>query len=170
MASLTQSAARRPPPVPHGVDVVPWNDPYWRPPAPPPEPEPAALPFVVRHFHPVCLMVTFVAVGLQWPMGKFGPQAPLDPWVHFIFPMAAGSIIVSALFWDDPPRTLPAMIMVGTIGVTLEVLWEIVEFTGDHLFHLHWQVDNTDTMWDLIIGVAGAAFGAVTHVAIEDIK
>ena len=148
---------------------VPWTDPYpsWDPPA---EAEPPPLPFVVRHFHAVCLMLVFIAVGLQWPLGVFSAQAPLDPYVHFIFPMASGSIIVSTLFWDDPPRTLPAMIMVGTIGVTLEVLWEIIEFTGDHLFHLHWQVDNSDTMWDLIIGVIGAAAGAVAHAAIEDAK
>jgi len=126
---------------------------------------------VVRHFHPVCLMVTFVAVGLQWPLGKFGPQAPLDPAVHFIFPMAIGSIVVSLLFWDTPaPGTLPTMIMVASVGITAEVLWECVEFASDHLFHLHWQVDNTDTMSDLAIGVAGAAFGAVAHAAIEDIR
>jgi len=149
-----------PPRVPHHLHLVEIRQ-------TPPVDDPEPLPFVVRYFHAVCLTLVFIAVGLEWLMDKFGPQAPLDPIVHFIFPMASGSIIVSTLFWDDPPRPLPAMIMVGTIGVTLEVLWEIIEFTGDHLLNLHWQIDNTDTMWDLVIGVAGASFGAVTHAAVR---
>lgn len=150
---------------------VPWHDYTWHTPEPAPEPEPPRLPFVVRYFHSLCLAGVFIAVGLQWPLGMFSAQAPLDPYVHFIFPMTSGSILVSYLFWDtDQPAPLPTMIMVGSIGVTAEVLWETAEFAGDNLWGLHWQLGNTDTMHDLITGVFGAAFGALTHAAIEDIR
>ncbi|MED1204702.1 hypothetical protein [Heyndrickxia acidicola] len=35
------------------------------------------------------------------------------------------------------------------------VLWEIYEFSGDHLAHTHMQYGNTDTMKDLIADTAG---------------
>jgi hypothetical protein len=130
-----------------------------------------APPFAVRYFHSLALMIVAVAVGLQVPMGVFHAQAPMDPIVHFVIPMSTGSLALTYLYGDDPqPRAVPTVVIATALGVLGEVLWETAEFTGDHVLHLHWQVDNADTMWDLIIGVVGALFGGLCHVGVRSLE
>ena len=133
----------------------------------PPVDEYGPAPFVVTYFHPIVLMITFMGVGLQVPAGIFHAQAPLDPIVHFVVPMTTGPILFSYLFENYLLAALSTAVAIVTLGVCVEVGWEIVEFAGDHLFGLRWQVDNTDTMWDLIVGVAGALVGVLSHAAVR---
>lgn len=135
----------------------------------PPLEEEGPPPFLVTYFHPIALMITFMGVGLQVPFGVFGPQAPLDPIVHFVVPMTTGPILFGYLFESYLMSALPTAVAIITVGVFVEVGWEVIEFTGDNLFGLHWQIDNADTMGDLIIGVVGAAFGAGTSAAVRAI-
>lgn len=126
------------------------------------------LPFLLRWFHYIALAVVVVGMAVQVPMGVFAAQAPMDPVAHFVWPMATGSIAFQVMFADDDLRIVPSLIVITALGVGFEVLWEVAEFTGDHfLIFRHWQVDNADTMSDLIIGIFGAVVGASLHVGIE---
>jgi hypothetical protein len=46
--------------------------------------------------------------------------------------------------------------------MTVSVLWEILEFAVDQLLHTNMQPSASDTMWDLIVGFAGAFISALS--------
>ncbi len=74
-----------------------------------------------------------------------------------------GFIFVFILFEGDryaaPPWALSFMAF--AIAVSIGVMWEIFEFAMDQIFGLNMQKSGLiDTMWDLIVDVIGAFFGA----------
>jgi hypothetical protein len=49
-----------------------------------------------------------------------------------------------------------------SFSMTVSVLWEILEFAVDQLLHTNMQPSASDTMWDLIVGFAGAFISALS--------
>lgn len=53
-------------------------------------------------------------------------------------------------------------LFVLSLGTFVSVLWEIYEFVGDQtVTHTMQKGGNTDTMYDLIVGIAGALLAAI---------
>ena len=75
-----------------------------------------------------------------------------------------GFLFVFMLFEGDryaAPAWALALIALS-FGVMIGVIWEIFEFAMDQLFGLNMQKSGlVDTMWDLIVDVAGAGLGAM---------
>jgi hypothetical protein len=86
-----------------------------------------------------------------------------DKFVHLqsgILLGATGFVLVYLLN-DNPKSKLnlsPFFLAVFAVAFSLAMgaLWEIVEFAGDGIFGSSWQINNADTMWDLIADLIGA--------------
>lgn len=52
----------------------------------------------------------------------------------------------------------PAFVSIFAVTFSLAIGagWEMFEFAGDSFFGSHWQIDNADTMWDLVADGGGA--------------
>jgi len=79
-----------------------------------------------------------------------------------------GFVFVFMLFEGDRYAAPPwAIAFFGfCFAVMIGMVWEIFEFSMDQIFGLNMQKSGlTDTMWDLIVDMAGALFGASAGVA-----
>lgn len=84
-----------------------------------------------------------------------------DKIIHFSSGVlgAVYSVIFLHLMAKKYHFTLPISlraVIVSTVGATVALLWEIIEFSNDTFFGSHMQLSNADTMTDLINGFAGA--------------
>ena len=111
-------------------------------------------------FHLYLLTFTLTIFFAQVPMGLFAAQSPLDSTAHVLLPAAATSLLYDAFYHrvvHSPAQYFCTMVL---LGVSTEMFWEVLEFGGDAAFGLSWQVDNADTMRDIICGIVGASLGA----------
>jgi len=70
-----------------------------------------------------------------------------------------GFLLVYGLYSGGRVQAKPGLIalLAFSFSTALGALWEIFEFSGDHLFGTNMQKSGlVDTMWDLIVNVAGA--------------
>ncbi|WP_212523972.1 hypothetical protein [Actibacterium sp. MT2.3-13A] len=75
-----------------------------------------------------------------------------------------GLLFVLFLFEGDRYAAPPwALAMIAfTFAVSIGAVWEVFEFAMDQLFGLNMQKSGlTDTMWDLIVDMAGGLLGSV---------
>lgn len=116
-----------------------------------------------KAFSSVLVVMTGLLL-IRVPLGTFDMPSLLDVIGHFVM-VAAGAPLVMQLLINKgflPEMTAAHRAMVTImLGITLEVLWEILEFCSDLTFGLSWQPSNTDTMLDISLGVAGATVGAL---------
>ena len=111
-------------------------------------------------FHLYLLTFTLTIFFAQVPMGLFAAQSPLDSTAHVLLPAAAASLLYDAFYHrvvHSPAQYFCTMVL---LGVSTEMFWEVLEFGGDAAFGLTWQIDNADTMTDIICGIVRASLGA----------
>ena len=111
-------------------------------------------------FHLYLLTFTLTIFFGQVPMGLFAAQSPLDSTAHVLLPAAATSLLYDALYHRVVHSAAQYFCTMVLLGVSTEMFWEVLEFGGDAAFGLSWQVDNADTMNDIICGIVGASLGA----------
>lgn len=123
----------------------------------------------------------YAAIFLSWnmillariPLGTFNDSSVLDVIAHFVLPATGTPLLYLVL---EQIKLMPAMARTGELlvtimlGVSLAVLWEIFEFTVDRTFGTDWQLNNMDTMTDLILGLLGTIFGTVVFMRIYKSK
>ncbi len=92
-----------------------------------------------------------------------------DKFVHFqsgLLLSGTGYVVIYLLSESEqtPIELSPGFIALFAVVFSLAIgaVWEIAEFTGDYLFHSHWQAGNADTMWDLVADLGGAVVFSVT--------
>lgn len=122
---------------------------------------------LVRSICPVLFSMMSVSIAIQIPMGVFGAQAPLDDLAHFVYPFALGSIICREVFYDKPMDSHQTFLLVVIAGVFVEAVWECFEFYLDFVWGLNWQIDNRDTVLDILMGLLGAISGGLYHVLLD---
>jgi YVTN family beta-propeller protein len=111
-------------------------------------------------FHLYLLVSTLTIFFAQIPLGVFAAQSPLDSTAHVLLPAAATSLLYDALYFQVMHSPVQYFCTMALLGVSSEMIWEVLEFGGDAAFGLTWQVDNADTMQDILYGIAGAVLGA----------
>ena len=111
-------------------------------------------------FHLYLLTFTLTIFFGQIPLGLFAAQSPLDSTAHVLLPAAATSLLYDALYHRVVHSAAQYLCTMVLLGVSTEMVWEVLEFGGDAAFGLSWQVDNADTMRDIICGIVGASLGA----------
>ena len=111
-------------------------------------------------FHLYLLTFTLTIFFGQIPLGLFAAQSPLDSTAHVLLPAAATSLLYDALYHRVVHSAAQYLCTMVLLGVSTEMVWEVLEFGGDAAFGLSWQVDNADTMNDIICGIVGASLGA----------
>jgi len=86
-----------------------------------------------------------------------------DKIVHFqsgLVLSGTGFVVIYLLNESEqtPIELSPGFVALFAVVFSLAIgaVWEMVEFTGDAIFHSHWQMGNADTMWDLIADFGGA--------------
>jgi hypothetical protein len=117
----------------------------------------------------IIFLVMLVSLLLRIPLGTFNQNSLLDTVAHFVLPATGGPLLYAALRNAkvyQSSRGVGALVMIVTLGVTAEACWEVVEFVVDSLFGLHWQVDNTDTMHDLMSAFAGTIVGGFVFLKV----
>jgi hypothetical protein len=93
-------------------------------------------------------------------LGLFAAQSPLDSTAHVLLPAAATSLLYDAIYHRVVHSAAQYFCTMVLLGVSTEMIWEVLEFGGDAAFGLTWQVDNADNMNDIICGIVGACVGA----------
>ena len=111
-------------------------------------------------FHLYLLAFTLTIFFAQIPLGLFAAQSPLDSTAHVLLPAAATSLLYDAFYHRVVHSSAQYFGTMVLLGVSTEMFWEVLEFGGDAAFGLSWQVDNADTMRDIICGIVGAMLGA----------
>lgn len=99
---------------------------------------------------------------------------PFDWLVHFTFLIAISQLLYVVLENYElhakknekiSSMTTPRIIlMVLLVGMGIGVWWEIIEFSSDHLLGTHLQLNNADTMGDLIADTLGSLVGGIILV------
>lgn len=97
----------------------------------------------------------------------------MDIMAHIVL-IAAGGPLVTVYLAMSKLLTIRHvsewMIVATMVGITLEVIWEMFEFVVGLLWGVPWQIDNADTMFDIILGVVGAIAGASLFMKIYGLK
>jgi YVTN family beta-propeller protein len=115
-------------------------------------------------FHLYLLVFTLTIFFIQIPLGVFAAQSPLDSTAHVLLPAAATSLLYDAVYSRVVHSSTQYFFTMVLLGVSVEMVWEVIEFAGDAVFGLSWQLDNTDTMIDIMCGIAGAVLGAAIRL------
>jgi hypothetical protein len=118
-----------------------------------------------------------LAASLQaWgeALGLYDSIAWFDNVVHFTVPFLGAPVLYIAMarldVVPDPRDETTTQHYVGifivafALGVAVGGLWEIVEWASDRLFGSELQIDNDDTVGDLMADTAGALCGAILLV------
>ena len=97
--------------------------------------------------------------------GYYAALAYYDKLAHLVSSATVALIVFSLMVLaghrGDVRLTTPAVvasILIATLAAG--ALWEIYEFAVDQIFGTSLQLGNTDTMWDLIMDLIGAAIVA----------
>ena len=120
--------------------------------------------FLRPSFHLYLLVSTLVIFFAQIPLGVFAAQSPLDTTAHVLLPAAASSLLHDLIFRRVVHVPVEYFCTMVFFGMGAEAVWEVAEFAGDAAFGLSWQVDNADTMNDIMCGIAGAILGAAIRL------
>jgi hypothetical protein len=116
------------------------------------------------------VFATMIAVLLiRIPFGTFNTSPTIDSIGHFVLPATAApllAMVLQATKFAPKLRTSALLLAIILLGVTSEALWEIFEFCIDQLLGFSWQPNNTDTMLDIILAVAGTIVGGLLFIRI----
>lgn len=119
------------------------------------------IPFVID----LAIVIWVFLTLFLGQVAKFYDHIPLwDKFIHFQSGLLLGCIgFVLVYLLNEPHGTRKLNMSPGFVAVfavafslALGAVWEMCEFAGDAYFHSHWQIDNNDTMWDLIADGSGA--------------
>lgn len=103
-----------------------------------------------------------VALLARIPAGTFNDSSLLDTIAHFVLPATGTPLLYIILerlqLFPEMARSSKFFVILA-LGITSAVLWEIFEFSVDRAFGTDWQLSNTDTMTDLILGLIGTLVG-----------
>lgn len=105
------------------------------------------------------------------PLGTFNDSSILDTIAHFVLPATGTPVLYQAL---EKSKHLPSatygskLFIMVLLGVTLAVVWEIFELSVDMLFGTNWQLNNIDTMTDLMLGLAGSMLGSLIYLHLSE--
>ena len=118
------------------------------------------LPFALELWIVLFIFLTLFVGGI----GDVYREFPIwDKILHFqsgLLLSASGYVIVYTLN-ESEATTLdlsPVFVSVFAVAFSLAfgAIWEMIEFAGDTIFGSAWQINNTDTMLDLIADGVGA--------------
>jgi Na+-translocating ferredoxin:NAD+ oxidoreductase RnfD subunit len=91
----------------------------------------------------------------------FGHEPYVDPVMHFCGGMAIAYFFQEtsklASHWVGKLTDMGRALFAFGLACAAAVLWEIGEFSSDIVFRTHVQINNANTMRDLILGVVGAS-------------
>lgn len=121
-----------------------------------------------RSVHLFLLVFTLGIFFAQVPlgMGDIAGQTPLDSTAHVLLPAAATSLLYDLAYARVVHSPVQYFVTMVLLGVSAEMIWEVIEFAGDAFLRLSLQVDNADTMADIMCGIAGALLGAALRLTI----
>ena len=120
--------------------------------------------FLRPSFHLYLLVSTLVIFFAQIPLGVFAAQSPLDTTAHVLLPAAATSLLHDLIYRRVVHGPVEYFCTMVFFGMGAETVWEVPSSRGDAAFGLSWQVDNADTMNDIMCGIAGAILGAAIRL------
>jgi hypothetical protein len=118
-------------------------------------------------FFSLPLMVMLFILLMRIPLGTFSESSWIDTAAHFVLPAVGAPLLYAWLVGGSylPKLDLKNIVLFCVLlGTSLEVGWEIVEFAVDQTLGWRWQLDNTDTMYDLVSAVVGSTAGAYLFV------
>lgn len=125
-----------------------------------------------KAFMTICLVMLAVMLA-RIPLGDFNSRSPLDTLAHLVFPAVTAPlayVLMVEMGFLPRLRVGAVLLMIFMLGVSFEAMWEVVEFCVDSIIGTHWQIDNTDTMTDIIMAVVGSLVGAGIFVKFYDKK
>jgi hypothetical protein len=113
--------------------------------------------------------VVMIFTGFGEALGLYDAWKGYDNLVHFLAPMLSCQVAYIALarleVLPDPRDDTSTAHYVGifvvtfALGMAIGGLWEIVEWSSDNLLGSNLQLDNDDTVGDLIADALGSAVG-----------
>jgi hypothetical protein len=121
-----------------------------------------------KFFTYVFLVMTGLLL-LRVPLGTFNVDSRLDTIGHFVLPATGAPLLLLMLQeakFLPGVKTAPFIFMTFLLGVTIEALWEIFEFSVDVFFNQNWQPGAADTMLDIISAVCGSLVGGLLFTKI----
>ena len=131
-------------------------------------------PVQLPRAYDACFVVALALQATGEALGAYDAIPWFDNVVHFSLPFFLAPTLYIALaradVVPDPKDHTTANHYVGifvvafALGVALGGLWEIWEWVSDHTFGSSLQIDNDDTIGDLVADTAGAACGALLLV------
>jgi hypothetical protein len=119
--------------------------------------------------------LAMILTGFGEALGLYDAWKGYDNVVHFVTPMLSSQVAYIALarleVLPDPrddtstPHYVGIFVVTFALGVAIGALWEIVEWASDNTLGSSLQLDNDDTVGDLIADSLGAAVGGAGLVA-----
>lgn len=103
---------------------------------------------------------------IRIPLGTFNQASYIDTIGHFILPAVGAPILFVFLTITEVIHVAyknQALFLILLLGIAAEVLWEVFEFTVEGLTGVQWQLSNSDTMVDIILGITGSLTGAIVY-------
>lgn len=123
----------------------------------------------------LCFTAAMVLQGYGEALGVYDRFLAFDDLVHFTLPMLTAPVLYIALARldvvpdprDDTTRQhyVGIFVVALALGITLGALWELVEWAADNWFGTHLQLNNDDTVGDMLRDSLGSVAGAVLLVA-----
>ena len=121
-------------------------------------------------------LIAMVLTGWGEALGLYDTFSWYDNVVHFLTPLLTCQVAYLALaraevlpdLRDDLPglrRNTGIFVVTFALGVAIGGIWEIYEWASDRWFGTDLQIDNDDTVTDLVADTSGAAVGAALLVA-----
>lgn len=126
--------------------------------------------------HKAFMLVCFVMLAIMLariPLGDFNNRSPLDTLAHLVLPAVTAPlayVLMVEMGFLPRLRVGAVLLMIFMLGVSSEAMWEVMEFCLDSIFGMQWQIDNTDTMSDIIMAVIGSLVGGAVFVKFYDKK
>ena len=122
----------------------------------------------------LCFTAAMVFQGLGEALGVYDEVPVFDDVVHVTLPLLTAPVVYIGLARLDvvpDPRDethlehyLGIFVVTVALGITLGALWEIVEWRSDAWLGTDLQVDNDDTVSDLVSDSIGSLVGAALLV------
>jgi hypothetical protein len=131
-------------------------------------------PVLLPRVYDLCLVAALTLQAWGEALGLYDEIAWFDNVVHFSLPFFGAPTLYIALarldVVPDPKDETHARHYIGmaivcfALGVALGGLWEIAEYASDNTLGSSLQIDNSDTVGDLIADTLGSLCGAALLV------
>ena len=134
----------------------------------------AVRPVWLPRAYDACFVVALTLQAVGEALGLYDTIEWFDNVVHFSLPFFLAPTLYIALARADvvpDPKDethgrhyIGIFVVAFALGVALGGLWEIWEWVSDHTLGSSLQIDNDDTVGDLVADTAGSATGAALLV------